>query len=133
MSPPQQDNFGESGSHVSRPSTHQVNFFLQVVHILLPLAFFGLLRVAICGRRQLVLLFPSLGAEQTEEKSASEGAHVAASLQISPPSEHPAKQKIPFQTFSALLAGRGSGWGFKKAISPEATSSKLEHKLVTES
>lgn len=52
---------------------------------------------------------------------------------LPPPSEHPTKQKIPFQTFSALLAGRGSGWGFKKAKSPEATSSKLEHKLLTES
>lgn len=47
--------------HTPPPAgTHQVHFFLEVVHVLVPFAFLAFLGLAIGRGCQLVLIFPSL-------------------------------------------------------------------------
>lgn len=49
--------------------THQVNFFLQIIHILIPFTLLAFLLLAIWGCRQFVLLFASLDWRKWDKMS----------------------------------------------------------------
>lgn len=63
--------------------THQVDFFLQLIHVLLPLlALLLLLLLAIGGGRQLVLLFPSLHWGKLDKIRPSTSGEIAPTFPL---------------------------------------------------
>lgn len=101
-----------------------------------PLPFLAFLASPSDVAASLYSSFPLWEQSKQKKKSASEGAHVAAGLRASPPPARRPKHKIPFQTFSALLARREASHSFKKKKKRKknhrSTTRKLQQELVTE-